>query len=69
MLTVNFKGIVKNDENAYWYAEDEEGKVIDADFLSGIDNYLESLGYDVIHENEKVEIIIKLIERKEDQKW
>jgi len=66
MLTVNFKGVVKNDENAYWYAEDEEGKIIDADFLSGIDNYLESLGYDVIHENEEIEIIIKV--NREDEK-
>jgi len=69
MLTIDFKGIVKNDENAYWYAEDKNGKIIDEDFLSGIDNYLESLGIDILHENESIEIIIKLSERKEDQKW
>ena len=69
-----FKGVVKCDENANWYAEGEDNKVIDADFLTGIDNYLESLGVDVIHENEEIEVIIKLKdiklkERKEDQKW
>jgi len=69
MLIIDFKGVVKNDENANWYAEDKEGKIIDADFLTGIDNYLESLGIDIVHENEKIEIVIKLSERKEDQKW
>jgi len=64
MLTVEFKGIVKNDENANWYAEDKEGKIIDADFLIGIDSYLESLGIDIIHKNEKIEIIIKLKDRE-----
>jgi len=69
MLTIDFKGIVKCDEFANWYAEDNDGKMIDADFLTGIDNYLESLGIDVLHENESIEIVIKLSERKEDQKW
>ena len=69
MLTIGFKGIVKCDESAEWYAEDKEGKIIDEDFLSGIDNYLESLGYDITHEGEEIEVIIKIKDRKEDQKW
>lgn len=61
MITVEFNGIIKMDEDSGdWYAEDKEGKILNADFLTGIDNYLESLGHDFTCNNEEIEITIKI---------
>lgn len=67
MITVDFKGIIKYDiATNEWCAQDKNGIVIDADFLTAIDDYLEFLDYDPTEEGEEVEIIIK-VSRKDDK--
>lgn len=66
MVKVSFKGVVSsgNEDIAGWHAEDEDGNIINVDFLDIIDRFLEASDYEPTAKGEEVEIIIK-VNRKE----
>jgi len=59
MLTIEFKGIVKCDDENGFYAESQNENIMDAESLDGLDQILSNFGYSPTAIDEEIEIIIK----------